>query len=168
MRLALYIILVTFLLAIPSNAQTEVKTADTGNKPPAEKPGLSDDDTVRKIIFDRVIKDYRSNSKVYYLSVDGEKDPGDDFLALFSGLNVTAKKGSESPLFEHLDIKSDAPKRESGPFYMISKLVWISKDEVSATAGTALGNIGGNWCKYTLSRENGQWKIVSATECVVD
>jgi hypothetical protein len=167
MKLSIYIFLAILLITVSSSAQTGEKAVDTGIKPVPEKIKLSDDDRVNKALFDRIIKDHPENTRVYYFSVEGEKDPGDAFLALFSDLNVTLKKGSEAPLFGYLDIRSDPPKREPGPLYWISKLTWISKDEVSASAGITWGNMGGDWCKYILKRDGGEWKIISVSDCAV-
>jgi len=83
-------------------------------------------------------------------------------------VKATLKRVSESFISEpEGDIVLDKKTKRQGYRFSISKLKWISKDEVRVSAGSYSGNMGSDSCVYTLKKENDEWEIASKEECVV-
>lgn len=147
-----------------------VRTADSKITSSIETK-LNDEDSIREIVFKEILKHWipksDKNLKAYYLSVDN-KDPSENLLKKFTDYKVSIKKVSELTIsLEDGNSSLDEALKKQGVLFSISKLDWKNKDEVKTNAGSYLGNMGSDGCLYTLKRENGEWKIISAENCFV-
>lgn len=133
---------------------------------------LTDEDLIREIIFREILdiqcSSSNKTSKVYYLSIDGGKDPSESLLKKFADCKVIIKKVSES-IFSADDSRAflDVLPNDEDVLFSISKLDWKSKNEVKASATRGTGNLGSNGCTYILKKEKVKWKIISVESCFV-
>ncbi len=176
MKLFIYTVLIIIALSFLTSAQTQnAAKTETDLQVEAKNGGtldLTDDDLIREIVFKKFLELRRSNSdktsKVYYLSIDGGKDPSESLLKKFTDYQIPIKKASELIItVDDSDPLSDSLAKEKGVLFSVSKLDWKSKNEVRVNAGSYTGNLGSDGCTYTLKREKGKWKIISVEYCFV-
>lgn len=133
----------------------------------------SDEDAIREIVFKKILERWQTPAdnrlKAYYLAVDDDKDPGENLLKKIVGnYKIPIKKVSESfTSAKDGDIILNKITKEPGVLFSVSKVNWKNKDEATVSAGSYIGNMGSDGCQYTLKKENGEWKIVGASECYV-
>lgn len=77
---------------------------------------------------------------------------------------LPVKKASDSFLDDGAQV-FDKITKDAGVRLDVSKLNWISKDEVTANGGSQIGNMGADGCTYTLKREKGLWRISATQRC---
>ncbi|MGI8468873.1 MAG: hypothetical protein ACR2N3_10505 [Pyrinomonadaceae bacterium] len=136
---------------------------------------LSDEDTIREIVFKKILPEKTSDIgdlRDFYLSVDDGENPSSNLLKRFDEYQkknrVKIKRVSESFISKNDgDMVLDEITKKQGILFSVSKLRWKNKDEVKVNAGSYIGNMGSDSCTYILKRQNGEWKIVAAEECVV-
>ena len=133
---------------------------------------LSEEDTIREVVFRRIIDPWLVGEPIrprrFYLSIDDGKNPSVGLLKKLSDINATLKKVTESYI-SHPEgsIVLDKKTKKQGDRFSVSKLKWITKDEVKLSAGSYSGNMGSDSCEFTLRKDNGNWKIISEEKCVI-
>lgn len=171
-------VLITGLIFISTASAQELKKDEK-----ISESILSEEDIIRESIFNKILwKKKVSNPSEefqdFYLSVDDGKDPSLKLLNKFADYaakyNVIIKKVSECYISAedggavlNSDSLLNGVAKKQGVLFSISKLEWKNKNEVTVIAGSYIGNMGSDSCAYTLKRINGDWKIVSAEECVI-
>ena len=167
------LILITFSAAVSLTFGQQRKEFEEDTK-----NVLSDEDSIREIVFKKILpqKFEVSNSdeylKDFYLDVDGGKDPSNDLLKkindYYSDTGIKIMKISECYISESLgSVVLNVLTEKQGVLFSVSKIDWENKDEVKVTAGSYIGNLGSNSCRYTLTRRVGKWEITNAESCVV-
>lgn len=149
-----------------------VRKLDLQTSAAAPTNKLNDEEAIREIVLKTIIKSSINapgeNSQIFYLAVDDDKDPSDDLLKKFGQYPARIKKVSESFLSApDGDLVLDKITKKPGVIFSVSKITWKNNDEVTVDAGSYIGNMGSNGCKYTLKREKDEWKIVSGQNCFV-
>src|ERR1044072_4261825 len=146
------------------------KTANS--EQPKKEIKLSDEDAVYeaafRIMLGRWISDNTGLYQNYYLKIEGKKDPSGPLMEQLRDLGAKLRKGSECFSSEKDgSIGLDKVTKKQGILFSVSKLEWISKDEVKFGGHDHEGNMSAFGCTYTLQREDGKWKMAKAVECWV-
>jgi hypothetical protein len=110
--------------------------------------------------FDHDATQQKTYTKVYFISIENEKDPDDEFLRRFAGNTPMVKKKSQAVG----DNKGtggviDHETRGSGIIYRITQLKWVNENEVEVEADFHVAMLFAGGCKYRVRRENNQWLI---------
>ncbi len=111
-------------------------------------------------------KDYVDPFKVYFLSVENDKDPSDKLLKRFAGHKPPIKRVSQS----YIDSKSTDPKtsglwvrdkqtKDIGLIYRVTSIRWLSRNKVTAKGGYFGGGLFATSNTYTLTRRGKTWKV---------
>lgn len=161
----------------PAFSQNTKQSAPEPIRPLAQTKELSDEDSIREVVFKKVIgpwmKEFDSSLaahflETYYIAVDDDKDPSPELLERFSGLLRPVRKASESYVSEpEGNVVKDKKTNKNGVLFTVSRIKWVNKNEVTLTAGSYIANMGSDGCRYSLKRVNGAWSIASKEECFV-
>jgi hypothetical protein len=155
-------------MCLPAFPQDAVQ----GQKAQTTLSELSDEDAIRLVVLQKIIgpwiKDRQESLSALYIAVDGDKDPSQALLARFDGLSRPVMKASKS-FISHPEgsVVKDKKTKKDGVLLTISRIKWKSKDEVTVTAGSYLGNMGSDGCRYKLKRIDGTWVFVAEAECYI-
>ena len=139
-------------------------------------PELNDEDEVRLIVFNELLKPWRTKPLrddltpgiSFYFEIEGEKDPSNDLIRSLGDAPAPIKKSSDSYISKAggsivLDRKTDRP----GVLFRIYKLSRKGQDTFLVSAGTYQGNMGAFECDYIAKRYGSGWKIASADNCSI-
>lgn len=123
---------------------------------------LAEDDSVREVLFKQIV----GFQKPIYLAIDGDSDPSSELMERLGGQKAGVRKASEAAISKsERGIVVDKVTHEQGVKVWISKLSWVSSDEVTARGGYYAGNLESFDCAYTVKKENRVWKVISKSEC---
>jgi hypothetical protein len=168
-------------LAWCSGFSQEVKQSapksPVNQKPVKQEKELSDEDSIRLLILKKIITPWMKEfdpslaahyTTTYYIAVDKNKDPSPELLAKFRGLLRPVRKSSESFISApDGDVVKDKKTKKDGVLFRVSEIKWITKDEVTLTAGSYMGNMASDGCLFTIKRVDGVWVIDSQKECYI-
>jgi hypothetical protein len=178
MRKHIFVILMFLFFAVPAPAQNETPLESkpagaAANSDQLKKEiKLSEEDSVYeaafRIMLGRWLSDNAARYQNYYLKIEGKKDPSDALMEKLSDLGLPVRKGSECFISgKDGSIVLDKSTKKQGILFSVSKLKWISRDEVKFGSYDHEGNMAAFGCTYTLKREDGKWKLEKAVECWV-
>jgi hypothetical protein len=102
---------------------------------------------------------------IFFLMVENERDPTDDFMARFRDATVRVKKASQA--FWACDPEVvDKVSHEPGVLLRIDGLSWLG-DHASVSGGSRAGLDSGSNDDYSLRRDAGKWVVTTVTNSMV-
>jgi hypothetical protein len=154
----------------PAGSAVQGKTDAGRSEAPAKKEeqaakaeALSEDDEIRALVVLRLIEDARPEiarlelaPKAYYVTLDGERDPSEAFLARLGKVNLPVRKGSLCHVPSGVEDKQTG---EEGLLISLDK--FEGKDEDSAVVEGAFiyGNVGGSGGDFVVRRQGKGWDV---------
>lgn len=127
---------------------------------------LSELDQIREAVFWYQFEFNASGlgnaANVYFLSVEGDEDPGPELLGRFEGHTPPVKPASASTLeagtAQVLDRESGLP----GITFCITEIRWLNDSEVEVEGGYAEASESASGNIYRVMKRNGQWEVVDS------
>jgi len=125
---------------------------------------LSQEDDIREAIFryqfEHNASSQQKDAHDYFLSIgEHESDPSDEFMKRFAGHRPPVRKASACRITA---LGSVINKRtgKSGLLFRVGNITWLSEAAATAYGGYSEGNTSASANTYTVTKENGRWKVI--------
>jgi hypothetical protein len=161
----------------PAGGAKKGRTDAGQSEAPAEKgepagkaEALSEDDEIRALVVLRLIEDAQPEiarlelaPKAYYVSLDGERDPSEVFLAKLGKVNLPVRKGSLCHVPAGVQDKKTG---EEGLLISLDKFERKDKDSAVLEGVFIYGNLGGMGGDYVVRREGKGWDVKKGNKTI--
>jgi hypothetical protein len=104
----------------------------------------------------------RLNSRICFVSIN-RKDPSDEFLKWFRGIPCTVKKVSDAIQTKDPDggWVIDKKTEQRGIIFSANEIRWLKNTQVEVDGGYHCGGLCGAGEVFTVTLENGKWKVIA-------
>ena len=99
-------------------------------------------------------------TKIYFISIENNKDPDDRFLKRFAGSTPIVKQVSQAGYSKNgIDSIIDKTSGEAGIIFSVGIVNWINENEVEVKGSYYVANLFAGGCNYRIVRTDNVWIV---------
>jgi hypothetical protein len=124
--------------------------------------GAEDDirEAVFRYIFQHSATQQHPYAKAFYIAVEQDKDPSEQFLKRFVGHQPPVRKRSQSTYSKDgMGVVVDKDTGEGGIQYSVGALKWVSPEEARLEGSYHVGPLFAGGCEYKVILEQKRWMV---------
>ena len=122
---------------------------------------LTDEENIREVVFRYQFghnsSGQQQRAKIYFLSLNENRSPGNGFMSRFRGHKPPVKKVSAASVSARGVV--DKKTGRQGLVFRITGIKWLGETEVEVEGGYFESGHSASTNVYKVSRENGNWVV---------
>ena len=134
--------------------------AQTASKSPGADPVNDICEAVFRYMFEHSAPQQLPYSKAFFIAVDNDKDPSDQFIKRFQNHKPEVRKMSQSTYSENgTAIVIDKKTGHIGIRYKVGNVKWINDKEARLEGSFYVAMLFAGGCEYRVVLEKGKWIV---------